>query len=95
MFYVVSASLILLVSVLENPQGGYVHLNLRLLKSVVRYISRLKDDQGFDLANLRAAMSEMVRIAQIAISSSEISLQPSAHQGLEATEASTKIEVCR
>ena len=79
---------------LDNPQREDVHVDLRLLKSVVRYISRLKDDQGFDLANLRAATSEMVTIAQTAINSSDVSLQPLARQELEATEAYTKIEVC-
>lgn len=80
---------------LDNPEREDVRVDLRLLKSVVRYISRLKDEHGFDLANLRAATSEMVRIAQIAITSSEISLQPSPHQVPQATEAYTKIQVYR
>ncbi|KAH8691251.1 fungal-specific transcription factor domain-containing protein [Talaromyces proteolyticus] len=65
----VSATLVLFVGVLENPYNLNVQTDLGLLKSIVQWTVRLRDDEGCDLANLRTASSEMVRIAESAISS--------------------------
>lgn len=54
----------LLVNVLENPHSLDVQIDIEMLKSVLQWIVRLKDKEGYDLVNLYTASSAMVRIAE-------------------------------
>lgn len=65
--FAVSACLVLLVDVLENPHSLNVQVDIKLLKSVLRWIVRLKDVEGYDLVNLHTALSATVRIAESAV----------------------------
>lgn len=82
--FAVSACLVLLVDVLEYPHSLHVQVDIKLLKSVLRWIVRLKDEEGYDLVNLHTASSAMVRIAESAINGYGNVLQSAVDQSPDA-----------
>ena len=70
MSFAVSASLVLLAGVLETTYDPDVQADLKLLELFMRWVVRLKDEEGYELANLQTACSAMVRIAESAINGS-------------------------
>lgn len=67
MSFAISASLVLLAGVLEVTYDPDVQANLKLLELFMQWVVRLKDEEGYELANLQTACSAMVRIAKSAI----------------------------
>lgn len=60
----------LLAGVLEVTYDQDVQANLKLLELFMQWVVRLKNEEGYELANLQTACSSMVRIAKSVISGS-------------------------